>query len=80
MMDHDAPGLRPKIIGASVRRVEDRRLLTGQGSFAGDRTCPGALHLAFRRSASACSVLKIARGRGCWASLRSSRRPKSTGW
>jgi carbon-monoxide dehydrogenase large subunit len=50
MMEHDAPGLRPKIIGASVRRVEDRRLLTGQGSFAGDRTCPGALHLAFRRS------------------------------
>ncbi|MGA6964734.1 MAG: xanthine dehydrogenase family protein molybdopterin-binding subunit [Xanthobacteraceae bacterium] len=50
MMDHDAPGLRPKIIGASVRRVEDRRLLMGQGSFAGDRTCPGALHIAFRRS------------------------------
>jgi len=50
MMDHDAPGLRPKIIGASVRRVEDRRLLTGQGSFAADRACSGALELAFRRS------------------------------
>ncbi|HEY2184152.1 MAG TPA: xanthine dehydrogenase family protein molybdopterin-binding subunit [Xanthobacteraceae bacterium] len=38
------------MIGASVRRVEDPRLLTGQGSFADDRTCTGALHVAFRRS------------------------------
>ena len=30
-------GLRPKNIGARVRRVEDRRLLTGQGAFTGDR-------------------------------------------
>src|SRR5207248_5938421 len=50
MTDQDAPGLRPKIIGARVKRVEDPRLLTGQGSFADDRTCPGALHVAFRRS------------------------------
>jgi CO/xanthine dehydrogenase Mo-binding subunit len=43
-------GLRPKNIGARVKRVEDRRLLTGEGAFTGDRTVPGALHIAFRRS------------------------------
>jgi aerobic carbon-monoxide dehydrogenase large subunit len=50
MIDQEAPGLRPKIIGARVKRVEDPRLLTGQGSFADDRVLPGALHVAFRRS------------------------------
>ena len=43
-------GLRPKNIGARVRRVEDRRLLTGQGMFTADRFVSGALHTAFRRS------------------------------
>jgi carbon-monoxide dehydrogenase large subunit len=43
-------GLRPKNIGARVRRVEDPRLLTGQGMFTDDREVPGALHVAFRRS------------------------------
>ena len=43
-------GLRPKNIGARVRRVEDRRLLTGQGAFTADRIAPGALEVAFRRS------------------------------
>ena len=43
-------GLRPKNIGAPVKRVEDRRLLTGQGMFTADRIVPGALHVAFRRS------------------------------
>jgi aerobic carbon-monoxide dehydrogenase large subunit len=42
--------LRPKNIGARVKRVEDRRLLTGQGAFTGDRIVPGALYIAFRRS------------------------------
>src|ERR1700724_1208882 len=50
MTDQEVRGLRPKIIGARVRRVEDPRLLTGQGSFADDRVCPNALHVAFRRS------------------------------
>lgn len=48
MADPDV--LRPKHIGARVRRVEDPRLLTGQGAFADDRIVPGALHIAFRRS------------------------------
>jgi CO/xanthine dehydrogenase Mo-binding subunit len=43
-------GLRPKNIGARIKRVEDPRLLTGQGSFTADRIVPGALHVAFRRS------------------------------
>src|SRR5580692_10344016 len=43
-------GLRPKNIGARVKRVEDPRLLIGQGSFTADRIVPGALHVAFRRS------------------------------
>jgi aerobic carbon-monoxide dehydrogenase large subunit len=43
-------GLRPKSIGARVKRVEDRRLLTGQGAFTDDRIVGGALHVAFRRS------------------------------
>jgi len=43
-------GLRPKNIGARVQRVEDRRLLTGQGAFTDDRIVPGTLHVAFRRS------------------------------
>lgn len=45
------PGeLRPKIIGARIKRVEDPRLLTGEGAFADDRIVPGALHVALRRS------------------------------
>jgi hypothetical protein len=43
-------GLRPKNIGARVKRVEDRRLLTGRGAFTDDRIVPDALHVAFRRS------------------------------
>ncbi len=41
---------RPKIVGARVQRVEDPRLLSGQGSFADDRQIRDELHLAFRRS------------------------------
>ncbi len=41
---------RPKIIGVSVKRTEDPRLLTGRGSFVDDRKVPDALHVAFRRS------------------------------
>jgi len=43
-------GLRPKNIGAPVKRVEDRRLLTGDGMFTADGLAAGALHVAFRRS------------------------------
>jgi len=42
--------LSPKLVGARVRRVEDRRLLTGQGRFVDDYHPPGLLHAAFLRS------------------------------
>jgi carbon-monoxide dehydrogenase large subunit len=37
-------------IGASVKRREDRRLLTGQGRYADDWNAPGQAHAAFVRS------------------------------
>lgn len=43
-------GIRPKNIGARIKRVEDPRLLTGQGRFTDDCQVPRALHIAFRRS------------------------------
>ena len=46
----DAAHQRPKIIGTSVRRTEDARLLAGRGSFVDDRQLPRALHVAFLRS------------------------------
>ena len=42
--------LRPHHIGARVKRVEDPRLLSGQGAFAADRSVPGALQMVLRRS------------------------------
>ncbi len=36
--------------GASVRRVEDERLLTGRGTYVADVRLPGMLHAAFCRS------------------------------
>ncbi len=42
--------LRPGLIGARVQRLEDPRLLTGQGSFVDDLKLPGILHIAFCRS------------------------------
>ena len=43
-------GIRPKNVGSRIKRVEDPRLLTGQGSYTDDRALPFELHLAFRRS------------------------------
>jgi aerobic carbon-monoxide dehydrogenase large subunit len=42
--------IRPRNIGARVRRVEDRRLITGAGRFTADHAAPGALHVGFVRS------------------------------
>ena len=38
------------VIGASVRRVEDRRFLEGGGRFVADLSLPGELHCALVRS------------------------------
>ncbi len=37
-------------IGCSIPRLEDRRLLLGQGCFVDDEEPPGTLHVAFERS------------------------------
>jgi carbon-monoxide dehydrogenase large subunit len=44
-------------IGASVKRREDLRLLTGQGRFAADVNAPGQVHAAFVRSPHAHAAL-----------------------
>lgn len=49
--------LRPRNIGSRVKRVEDRRLLTGQGMFTDDRAVAGALHVAFLRSIHAHALI-----------------------
>lgn len=42
--------LRPRHIGAPIKRTEDPRLLTGSGEYTADRKPDRPLHLAFRRS------------------------------
>jgi carbon-monoxide dehydrogenase large subunit len=42
--------LNPRLIGASVKRVEDRRLTTGAARYLDDLEAPGALHLTLARS------------------------------
>lgn len=42
--------LRPKLVGARVKRTEDPRLLTGNGRYVDDMTPKGTLHVALRRS------------------------------
>ncbi|HKX78109.1 MAG TPA: xanthine dehydrogenase family protein molybdopterin-binding subunit [Novosphingobium sp.] len=42
--------LRPKLVGARVRRTEDRRLLSGTGQFVDDMAPPGVVHVALVRS------------------------------
>jgi carbon-monoxide dehydrogenase large subunit len=50
--------LRPRHVGAPIRRTEDPRLLTGRGEFAADRRPDRALHVAFRRSEHAHAVIQ----------------------
>src|SRR5215468_2635705 len=49
--------LRPRNIGSRIKRVEDRRLLMGQGMFTDDRAVAGALHVAFQRSVHAHAII-----------------------
>jgi carbon-monoxide dehydrogenase large subunit len=50
MSEHGEIHARPKIVGASVKRTEDPRLLTGAGSYTDDRQAARLLHVAFKRS------------------------------
>jgi carbon-monoxide dehydrogenase large subunit len=52
------PSPPPRYLGAHVKRVEDPRLLAGQGRFLDDITLPGLLHAAFVRSAHAHATLR----------------------
>src|SRR5215470_7218395 len=45
-------------IGRSLRRAEDRYLLTGRGSFVGDHQAPGTLHLVLVRSHVASATIE----------------------
>jgi carbon-monoxide dehydrogenase large subunit len=49
---NEAPEIhaRPKIVGTSVKRTEDPRLLTGTGAYTDDCRVARALHVAFQRS------------------------------
>lgn len=44
------PGSGERLLGASVPRVEDQRLLTGRGTYLADIRLPGMLDVAFVRS------------------------------
>lgn len=50
--------VRPRHVGAPVRRTEDPRLLTGSGEYTADRRPDRALHLAFRRSEQPHAVIR----------------------
>jgi carbon-monoxide dehydrogenase large subunit len=47
-----------KLVGSSVRRVEDPRFLLGKASYVDDIHLPGTLHIAFVRSAHAHAKIK----------------------
>lgn len=47
----------PKLMGARVKRVEDARLLTGQGRYVDDIEMPGMVHMALVRSPHAAARL-----------------------
>jgi len=48
----------PRYLGAHVKRLEDPRLLAGQGRFLDDLTLPGLLHAAFARSPHAHAIVR----------------------
>jgi aerobic carbon-monoxide dehydrogenase large subunit len=44
------PGISGRYVGKAIRRVNDRRLVTGYGQFVDDVHLPGTVHAAFVRS------------------------------
>jgi carbon-monoxide dehydrogenase large subunit len=50
---HSSDVLRPRNVGAPIKRTEDPRLLTGSGEYTADRKPDRPLHLAFLRSSQA---------------------------
>jgi aerobic carbon-monoxide dehydrogenase large subunit len=49
----DATRARNTLVGQAIERTEDRRFLTGTGTFVDDYRCDGLVHAAFVRSAVA---------------------------
>jgi len=49
-MDDIRKGRRAPFIGRPLPRLEDRRLITGQGRYTDDFSYPGEVHAAFVRS------------------------------
>src|SRR5262249_16887858 len=47
-----------RYVGARVRRIEDARLLTGDGSYVDDIVLPGMLHARFVRSQMARAAIR----------------------
>ena len=47
-----------KLVGSSVRRREDRRLLRGAGRFVADISLPNMLHMAIVRSSRPHAIIK----------------------
>jgi aerobic carbon-monoxide dehydrogenase large subunit len=58
----DAPNGSPGSIGTSVRRKEDRRLVTGHGRFVTDLQLPRMWHVAFLRSPMAHARITVDAG------------------
>src|SRR4051812_29050835 len=58
-----------RLTGSSVRRVEDRRLLTGRARFVDDLQLPGMLHAAFVRSPWPHARLTSVDTAAAWAAL-----------
>ena len=54
----DPKSYRSNGIGASVKRLEDDRYLSGRGKFVGDIRLPGMLEIAFVRSPLAHANIK----------------------
>src|SRR5712691_967114 len=52
------PAAHPQYIGRSIKRIEDRPLLTGAGRFLADLRVPGTLEAAFVRSPHAHAAIR----------------------
>jgi aerobic carbon-monoxide dehydrogenase large subunit len=57
-----APSAGDRILGASIRRKEDPRFLTGRGNYTDDLRIPGTLHAAFVRSPHAHARIRAVDG------------------
>jgi aerobic carbon-monoxide dehydrogenase large subunit len=58
MSTNTIPGLSGRYTGKSIRRVNDRRLVTGAGQYVDDVRIPGTVHAAFVRSPYAHAIIK----------------------